>query len=1019
MNENPTENNSQELEQKLINIQENASHSSPASPKNKNNQEKKISNKKIIGDYLIKETIGKGTFSRVKLGIHMKTGKKVAIKILDKSKIVEKEDLERIIREMEILSEMSHPNIIKVYQIFENSQNYYIIMEYCEGGELFNYIVEKQRLDEEEASFFYYQLINGLEYLHNKGIAHRDLKPENLLLCQNKQIKIIDFGLSNFFDGHTNLVTPCGSPCYASPEMVSGETYDGFMIDVWATGIILFAMLCGYLPFEDEKDDENDNEESDDSEEESDNEVLFNKIMEGKLDYPDYLSVVAVDLMKRILVTDPKKRITIDGIKKHKFYLKGKKVFKRYNKAMETNELSEKSLLRNKFMKEFLDGDNENENKEKNENVNKNEKNNKVENNNNNNKAENKNEINVEINNNKAENINENNIKVENNNESNNKVENINENNDEYKNKFENNNKNINENNNVNININNNENKNKNKNKPEDNVENNNNNTDQDSNKDNTNNGYMITENNEEFEDNKNKIYKNSVESADNKKDTINKDVNNENINKENIEIKNSKEKDNIKPNIEKNKIPINQKQNLLEMENTNKNTPKSTTTNYTYFSISPNINITKIISKNSGSPKIEKCKLNENIFRQNKSISTNANSNNHSNVLKTYENMEEYQKKLFMNYLSSEAANRKNNKIVKINNQNINKNQNNSPITKYSNILPKENSNTTTINQKTNNNSKIENNNIPENTYLNKKINKNGINKKNFTLNEIVLDFNPYVSNSNQKLGTTATLCDYYINQSKQSRSLGKNNNNAALYKNSMNHYFRSKIAKLKPISYKNTNYFLDSNNNISSTITINNNNSFTKEKNKNLGSNILTIPEVSSSNKRTTTHDNYGKNSKIISSNNNNNNNNNNKYLNFFAKKDSYKYVTEGNVSLNIFNHSNMINNTTSKKPNAISIKKPILPLIKLNNCSGKKFTQTNSNNESKSISPLLHLRTESNNNDEKTKGHFFPSYNGSGVNLNGFNGTSNKDYFKYRILNDLRRYRIPLYTGVGLSN
>ena len=122
---------------------------------------------------------------------------------------------------------------------------------------------------------------------------------------------------------------------------------------------------------------------------------------------------------------------------------------------------------------------------------------------------------------------------------------------------------------------------------------------------------------------------------------------------------------------------------------------------------------------------------------------------------------------------------------------------------------------------------------------------------------------------------------------------------------------------------------------------------------------------------------------------------------------------------MSLNIFNHSNMINNTTSKKPNAISIKKPILPLIKLNNCSGKKFTQTNSNNESKSISPLLHLRTESNNNDEKTKGYFFPSYNGSGVNLNGFNGTSNKDYFKYRILNDLRRYRIPLYTGVGLSN
>ena len=174
-----------------------------------------------LGDYIIKETIGKGTFSKVKLGINKITGENVAIKILDKSKIKEKEDLNRIIREMNILSKMDHKNVIKVFQTLEDSENYLIIMEYCEGGELFNYIVKKGRLPEEEASFFFYQIINGVEYIFSKGIAHRDLKPENLLLTNNKTIKIIDFGLSNYFDWENNLITPCGSPYYASPEMVS------------------------------------------------------------------------------------------------------------------------------------------------------------------------------------------------------------------------------------------------------------------------------------------------------------------------------------------------------------------------------------------------------------------------------------------------------------------------------------------------------------------------------------------------------------------------------------------------------------------------------------------------------------------------------------------------------------------------------------------------------------------------------------------------------------------------------
>ena len=309
-----------------------------------------VKNKKLIEDYVIKDTIGKGTFSVVKLGEHIKTKTKVAIKILDKEKIKTKEDLTRIKREIKILSILDHPNIIKTYKISETPKKYYIIMEYCEGGELFDYIVEKERLDEFESSIFFYQLINALDYIHSKGVAHRDLKPENLLLSQNKNIKIIDFGLSNFFEtGIGGLATPCGSPSYASPEIIKGEIYDGFKIDVWASGIILFAMLCGYLPFDD--DEEEEKEESHDKryfsqsntnnkeEKSEDNEVLFQKILEGKIEFPDYLSDVAIDLIKKMLVVEPEDRIELDEIKKHKFYRMGKKNYLLYQKTVTEHEV--------------------------------------------------------------------------------------------------------------------------------------------------------------------------------------------------------------------------------------------------------------------------------------------------------------------------------------------------------------------------------------------------------------------------------------------------------------------------------------------------------------------------------------------------------------------------------------------------------------------------------------------------------------------------------------------------------
>ena len=261
-------------------------------------------------EYEIKKVIGKGNFGKVLLGISKQTGEKVAIKIIDKLKMSKFYSTEQIKRELNVIQQMNHLNIVKIYKIEDNKKKYKIIMEYCEKGELYEYIVEKKYLKEEEAAYFYFQLINGLEYIHSKNIVHRDLKPENLLITNNKILKIIDFGLSNYHDVNNYLSTPCGSPSYASPEMVSGKKYNGVLVDIWCTGIILYAMLYGYLPFE-----------------AKDNYSLFKKIIECKIQYPNGISKAGLDLMKKILINDPSKRIRIEQIKLHPFYLEGKKIF--------------------------------------------------------------------------------------------------------------------------------------------------------------------------------------------------------------------------------------------------------------------------------------------------------------------------------------------------------------------------------------------------------------------------------------------------------------------------------------------------------------------------------------------------------------------------------------------------------------------------------------------------------------------------------------------------------------------
>lgn len=184
---------------------------------------------KVIGEYELGKTIGKGTFGKVCLGRHILTGEKVAIKILEKSRIVEVADVERVSREIRILKRNRHMNVIQLYEVIDTSARVFLIMEYADNGEMFDFIVAHQRLPESLAVCLFQQLLHGIAHVHGNDITHRDLKPENILLQTCKAsttgylLKIVDFGLSNTHEEGRLLKTACGSPCYAAPEMIQGK----------------------------------------------------------------------------------------------------------------------------------------------------------------------------------------------------------------------------------------------------------------------------------------------------------------------------------------------------------------------------------------------------------------------------------------------------------------------------------------------------------------------------------------------------------------------------------------------------------------------------------------------------------------------------------------------------------------------------------------------------------------------------------------------------------------------------
>ncbi|KAF9908797.1 hypothetical protein EC991_009500 [Linnemannia zychae] len=266
----------------------------------------------MFGPYLLLQTLGEGEFAKVKLGMHADSGEEVAIKLIRRQSIDNTPRLNKIGREISVLRTIRHPNIIALYDVIETERYIGIVIEYASGGELFDHILAHRYLREKDACRLFAQLMSGVHYLHSKHIVHRDLKLENLLLDRNRNIIITDFGFANQFDSSSRdlMSTSCGSPCYAAPELViSDGLYVGSGVDIWSCGVILYAMLAGYLPF----DDDPSNPDGDNINQ------LYNYILATTLVFPDYISHDARDLLRMMLVPDPAKRCNMKRIMAHRW----------------------------------------------------------------------------------------------------------------------------------------------------------------------------------------------------------------------------------------------------------------------------------------------------------------------------------------------------------------------------------------------------------------------------------------------------------------------------------------------------------------------------------------------------------------------------------------------------------------------------------------------------------------------------------------------------------------------------
>ncbi|KAJ6794313.1 CBL-interacting protein kinase 1-like [Iris pallida] len=261
-----------------------------------------------LGKYEIGRTLGEGNFGKVKLARHVDSGRSFAVKILDRERILALKIHEQIKREIGTLKLLKHPNVVRLHEVSASKTKIYMVLEYVDGGELFDKIALKGRLSEREGRKLFQQIIDAISYCHDKGVYHRDLKPENVLLDAKGNIKISDFGLSALPQHLRNdglLHTTCGSPNYIAPEVLANRGYNGATSDIWSCGVILYVILTGSLPFDDRN-----------------LAVLYQKIFKGEFKMPKWLSSGAKNLIQRILDPNPKTRLNVDGIKADEWFRK-------------------------------------------------------------------------------------------------------------------------------------------------------------------------------------------------------------------------------------------------------------------------------------------------------------------------------------------------------------------------------------------------------------------------------------------------------------------------------------------------------------------------------------------------------------------------------------------------------------------------------------------------------------------------------------------------------------------------
>ncbi|KAK0579975.1 hypothetical protein LWI29_034352 [Acer saccharum] len=269
----------------------------------------------LLGRYEIGKLLGHGTFAKVYHARNVKTNESVAIKVIDKEKIMKGGLIAHIKREISILRRVRHPNIVQLFEVMATKSKIYFVMEYVRGGELFNKIA-KGRLKEELARKYFQQLISAVGFCHARGVYHRDLKPENLLLDENGDLKVSDFGLSAVSDQIRQdglFHTFCGTPAYVAPEVLTRKGYDAAKVDIWSCGVILFVLMAGHLPFNDH------NIMS-----------MYKKIYRGEFRCPRWFSPELVRLLSRLLDTNPETRITIPEIMEFRWFKKGFKHVKFY-----------------------------------------------------------------------------------------------------------------------------------------------------------------------------------------------------------------------------------------------------------------------------------------------------------------------------------------------------------------------------------------------------------------------------------------------------------------------------------------------------------------------------------------------------------------------------------------------------------------------------------------------------------------------------------------------------------------